>query len=151
MAKKRTRGKHGNAANKRRSRRVASKRVREEQVKVLKQLKGLKGVVHVPGGTDGSVMEEEVDLVEFAEADYRQVLEMTTSFTKKIDVCNNYRTYYLPQVYAYRPADEPNVLPDVHYTLSFLKLEAFPQKLKYTILLSVGQGLQYSAEALFYL
>lgn len=95
FAKKRLKGKQSNVASKRRSRRVATKKVREEQVKVLKQLKGLKGI---GGGVDGDPVSEEVDQVEYTELEYRQVLEMTTSFTKKIVVPDNYHTYHLPQV-----------------------------------------------------
>lgn len=92
---KRLKGKQSNVASKRRSRRVASKKVREEQVKVIKQLKGLKGIGGVPGGMDWDLVSEEVD---YTELEYRQVLEMTTSFTEKIVVPDNYHTYYLPQV-----------------------------------------------------
>lgn len=88
------------ASVKRRSRRVASKKVREEQVKVLKQLKGLKGIAsdQIPGGINDEVLNEETGQVEFTEVEHRQVLEVTTTFMKKIDVQDNYHTYCLPQV-----------------------------------------------------
>ena len=101
-SKRRLKAKQAYAASvKRRSRRMASKKAREEQVKVLKQLKGLKGIAgsQVPGGVDEGVMSDDTEQMEFTEVEHRHVLEMATNFTKKIDVRDNYHTYCLPQVY----------------------------------------------------
>lgn len=97
VSRKRARGKQASAASKRRSRRVASKKAKEEQAKVLKQLKGLKGIGRVPvPGMDCGV--EEMDLVEYTEMDYKQVLQTTDGLIQKIDARDNYHTYFLPQV-----------------------------------------------------
>lgn len=100
VSRKRVRGKKASAASKRRSKRVASKKVTEEQAKVLKQLKGLKGIGRIPEpGMDGGV--EEMEQVEYTEVEYRQVLETTAGLIQKIDARDSYSMYHLPQVCVY--------------------------------------------------
>lgn len=99
-SRKRKRGKQANAASngqKRRSKRVSSKKSREEQEKVLKQLKHLKGA-KIPVGF-GDVESEELDEVKYTDTEYKQVLETTVGFMKKIEAQDSYHTYCLPQVY----------------------------------------------------
>lgn len=95
--RKRTREKHtASKSQQRKSRRLATRKVREEEGRVLKQLKGLKGIGRCPGDLDGGEEAEE-NRVQFSEVEFKQVLDSTLSFVKRIGAQDNYRTFCLPQ------------------------------------------------------
>lgn len=81
--------------NQRRSTRLATRKVREEEKNILKQLKGLKGISQ-HSAVDVLDSEDEMDL---AEIDIEQVVASTSSFVKETEPQENYQMFDLPQVY----------------------------------------------------
>ena len=81
----------------RKSRRLASKRAREEERKVLRQLKGLKGV----GRWMREVEMRESDAAEegdLTDQEVKQVMASIVSFMKSMDAPEGYQIFTLPQV-----------------------------------------------------
>lgn len=81
--------------NQRRSTRLATRKVREEEKKILKQLKGLKGISQY-SAMDVLNSDDEMDL---AEIDIEQVATCTSGFVKETESQGNYQIFDLPQVH----------------------------------------------------
>lgn len=78
---------------------MATKKAREEEKEIFKQLKGLKG----------SRKLSELDILysnetkenDLTEKECEVIVESATSFVKQMDTNDNYQTFPLPQVYIY--------------------------------------------------
>lgn len=97
--RKRVRQSPSPSGKNRRSQRLATKKAREEEKAIFKQLKGLKG----------SRKLSELDILysnetkenDLTEKECEVIVESATSFVKRMDTNDNYQTFPLPQVYIY--------------------------------------------------
>ena len=81
----------------RRSRRLATKKARDEEKRVLNQLKGLKGVgrwLREVELNDGDTAEKN----ELTDQEMKEALKGTLGFMKQMDTPEGYQTFALPQV-----------------------------------------------------
>lgn len=89
-------------SQKRRSVRLATKKAREEEKKILEKLKGLKGITNF---SEMYLIDSDLDEIEdLSELEYKQVTESTVNFVEQLSNGDNYQTFPLPQVALYSTA-----------------------------------------------